>query len=659
MYIDKSFQLLSADSSKQASDETRRQSAGDDDAEFSEFFGAELDSQEQRRTAGNDKASVSKDKKSGQEFAASLAKPDTPSESKATKAIDQAQSGKADLDVKSTADETEHIDENAIELVTALLEQPQSDANESSATETEGELEVDGAASPNPWLSIISQSLDFNSMLSQSSANGAAVATVAGDKLTSTETLVAEALGLSAKEQSNTEILSSETPLQLSQTELAEQAEALELQLLKGQNSVGNEQNKKTLTDAALLLIANEQPEESSQAAKAAKTEAGSDEKLSEKPGKLTAEQVSVQDLLKTDKSQQQATVEGDLQSEPKVAETKALKQPDIQDTGTLAATVTAPSAAGQSPAIAVPADVIASQFNQAQSNEEKSTAALPGDLEVLTVVSPDLKAQSTLITNQQTTTDGTTPAKNAPQSFAQFQKAANAAAALIQKQQLQAEQTQSQPSQELAAQQPQKISELNPLLPGQHSDSQIVLTTLAQTERQVASNPGSSASSGGQQQHQAASQLFAARLNEQTNREQPALNLLEPNAASQLKERVMFQVNQKIHTAEIKLAPEELGNMQIKVQLQQEQLSVQFVVQQAGAKEALEQQMPRLREMLQEQGIELTEGQVSQQREGSDGQRQAQERNHGVGHGADVDEEPLLQQAMIKVSDRMVDYYA
>ncbi|MBU2428387.1 MAG: hypothetical protein KKA56_16025, partial [Gammaproteobacteria bacterium] len=479
MYIDKSFQLLSADSSKLASDETRRQSAGDDDAEFSEFFGAELDSQEQRRTAGNDKASVSKDKKSGQEFAASLAKPDTPSESKATKAIDQAQSGKADLDVKSTADETEHIDENAIELVTALLEQPQSDANESSATETEGELEVDGAASPNPWLSIISQSLDFNSMLSQSSANGAVVATVAGDKLTSTETLVAEALGLSAKEQSNTEILSSETPLQLSQTELAKQAEALELQLLKGQNSVGNEQNKKTLTDAALLLIANEQPEESSQAAKAAKTEAGSDEKLSEKPGKLTAEQVSVQDLLKTDKSQQQATVEGDLQSEPKVAETKALKQPDIQDTGTLAATVTAPSAAGQSPAIAVPADVIASQFNQAQSNEEKSTAALPGDLEVLTVVSPDLKAQSTLITNQPTTTDGTTPAKNAPQSFAQFQKAANAAAALIQKQQLQAEQTQSQPPQELAAQQPQKISELNPLLPGQHSDSQIVLTTL------------------------------------------------------------------------------------------------------------------------------------------------------------------------------------
>jgi flagellar hook-length control protein FliK len=659
MYIDKSFQLLSADSSKQASDETRRQREGDDDAEFSEFFGAELDSQEQRRTAGNDKAGVSKDKKSGQEFAASLAKPETPSESKATKAIDQAQSGKADLDVKSTADETEHIDESAIELVAALLEQPQSGANESSATETEGELEVDGAASPNPWLSIISQSLDFNSMLSQSSANGAAVGTVAGDKLTSTETLVAEALGLSAKEQSNTEILSSETPLQLSQTELAKQAEALELQLLKGQNSVGNEQNKKTLTDAALLLIANEQPEESSQAAKAAKTEAGSGEKLSEKPGKLTAEQVSVQDLLKTDKSQQQATVEGDLQSEPKVAETKASKQPDIQDTGTLAATVTAPSAAGQSPAIAVPADVIASQINQAQSNEEKSTAALPGDLEVLTVVSPDLKAQSTLITNQPTTTDGTTPAKNAPQSFAQFQKAANAAAALMQKQQLQAEQTQSQPPQELAAQQPQKISELNPLLPGQHSDSQIVLTTLAQTERQVASNPGSSASSGGQQQHQAASQLFAARLNEQTNREQPALNLLEPNAASQLKERVMFQVNQKIHTAEIKLAPEELGNMQIKVQLQQEQLSVQFVVQQAGAKEALEQQMPRLREMLQEQGIELTEGQVSQQREGSDGQRQAQERNHGVGHGADVDEEPLLQQAMIKVSDRMVDYYA
>ena len=71
MYIDKSFQLLSADSGKVAADEARRQISGDDDAEFSELLGAELTQQEQQKEAEN--AAVS-DKKSGQEVAAFLTK---------------------------------------------------------------------------------------------------------------------------------------------------------------------------------------------------------------------------------------------------------------------------------------------------------------------------------------------------------------------------------------------------------------------------------------------------------------------------------------------------------------------------------------------------------------------------------------------------------
>ena len=163
--------------------------------------------------------------------------------------------------------------------------------------------------------------------------------------------------------------------------------------------------------------------------------------------------------------------------------------------------------------------------------------------------------------------------------------------------------------------------------------------------------------SSTGQQQQQAASQLFATRLNEQvTSNTQPALSLLEPTAATQLKERVMFQVNQKIQSAEIKLAPEELGSMQIKVQLQQEQLSVQFVVQQAGAKEALEQQMPKLRELLEQQGIALSEGQVEQR------QSRSQQEQHSARHGNHAGAESELaavQTVQMKVSDRMVDFYA
>ena len=129
------------------------------------------------------------------------------------------------------------------------------------------------------------------------------------------------------------------------------------------------------------------------------------------------------------------------------------------------------------------------------------------------------------------------------------------------------------------------------------------------------------------------------------------------------LKDRVMYQVNQKIQSAEIRLSPEDLGSVQVKVQLQQEQLSVQFVVQQQGAKEALEQQMPKLRELLAEQGLELSEGHVSQQQHSGADERpsgraagtQASSADAGVADGQEVN----LQQKPRKMSDRMVDYYA
>ncbi len=52
----------------------------------------------------------------------------------------------------------------------------------------------------------------------------------------------------------------------------------------------------------------------------------------------------------------------------------------------------------------------------------------------------------------------------------------------------------------------------------------------------------------------------------------------------------------------------------------------MQFVVQQSAAKEALEQQMPRLKKLLQEQGMALTDGQVHQQQ-----QEQQSQQDDGV----------------------------
>lgn len=154
---------------------------------------------------------------------------------------------------------------------------------------------------------------------------------------------------------------------------------------------------------------------------------------------------------------------------------------------------------------------------------------------------------------------------------------------------------------------------------------------------------------------HSMHSPLTTARPADLTSWQAP-LALTEPAAAQQLKDRVMVQIQQKLQTAEVQLHPEDLGSIQIKLNLQQDQLSVQFVVQQSAAKEALEQQMPKLRDLLEQQGIALSEGQVEQRQSGNQ-----QEQRQGRSGQTAGDETDLMvtQTVQMKVSDRMVDFYA
>lgn len=139
-------------------------------------------------------------------------------------------------------------------------------------------------------------------------------------------------------------------------------------------------------------------------------------------------------------------------------------------------------------------------------------------------------------------------------------------------------------------------------------------------------------------------------------------LNLIQPQASEQLKEKMLMMVKDKVHTAEIRLDPSELGSMQIKINLQQDQMSVQFMVQQGNAKELMEQQMPKLRELLQQQGIELSQGSVQQQNQSSSGQEGGRGAAGGNGMATALDtSDELIEPAILptKSSDRVVDYYA
>lgn len=145
----------------------------------------------------------------------------------------------------------------------------------------------------------------------------------------------------------------------------------------------------------------------------------------------------------------------------------------------------------------------------------------------------------------------------------------------------------------------------------------------------------------------------------------QQNLNLQQHDATGQLRERVNLMVRQNIQIAEIRLDPAGLGQMQIKVDVQQDQTNVQFVVQQSQAKELIEQQLPRLREMLQQQGIVLGEGSVQQQSQQERQLAQGQQQQHGQtgsqqGDAADgMTADGATAQVKVAVPDRLVDYYA
>ncbi|WP_337841097.1 flagellar hook-length control protein FliK [Rheinheimera sp.] len=160
----------------------------------------------------------------------------------------------------------------------------------------------------------------------------------------------------------------------------------------------------------------------------------------------------------------------------------------------------------------------------------------------------------------------------------------------------------------------------------------------------------------------------FTHTLNPQAQRQADLLgqklNLIQPEASAQLKEQVMLMVRDKVQTAEIRLDPAELGSMQVKISMQQDQMSVQFVVQNGQTRDLMEQQMPRLRDLLQQQGIELSQGSVQQDsssgRQASDGSGQGQNgRSATTGHGLGTEDDLTAVQVQVAVSDRVVDYYA
>lgn len=139
-------------------------------------------------------------------------------------------------------------------------------------------------------------------------------------------------------------------------------------------------------------------------------------------------------------------------------------------------------------------------------------------------------------------------------------------------------------------------------------------------------------------------------------------LPVRSPQWGQALGQRVVYMANNNIQEAKITLNPEKLGPVQIKIKIDKDQqMSVSMTAQHGTTRDALENAIPRLREMLETAGISFASVDVSSERnfdtqEFADDASENGQRQQGD-FASEGDESEVTH--IIKQSDNLVDYYA
>ncbi len=112
-----------------------------------------------------------------------------------------------------------------------------------------------------------------------------------------------------------------------------------------------------------------------------------------------------------------------------------------------------------------------------------------------------------------------------------------------------------------------------------------------------------SSAQPGAQMSPQLASNLLGMGVPQQVG---------DKGWANAIADRLMWMVQGDQQSARLKLNPPNLGPLEVRVSINQEQASVSFLANHAAVRDALEAALPRLREMFDQQSIQLVRADVS-----------------------------------------------
>ena len=136
----------------------------------------------------------------------------------------------------------------------------------------------------------------------------------------------------------------------------------------------------------------------------------------------------------------------------------------------------------------------------------------------------------------------------------------------------------------------------------------------------------------------------------------------MPPNAIQwneQISKRISIMNSEGLQSARIQLDPPELGALEIKIKMTSDQMNVGFTSNQPMVREALEAQAPRLREMMEQEGINLADVNVSDQGQQQAGGQSGDEQMLDDGTNSTLESETENPQVTVSQSDSLVDYFA
>lgn len=135
------------------------------------------------------------------------------------------------------------------------------------------------------------------------------------------------------------------------------------------------------------------------------------------------------------------------------------------------------------------------------------------------------------------------------------------------------------------------------------------------------------------------------------------------PQWGQALGQRVVYMANNRMQQAQITLNPEKLGPIQIKLQIDRDQqVHVSMTAHNGATREAMELALPRLKEMLEQSGMNLSSVDVNDQTQYSQQQDSQQDENttaNSQSGGVVESSEEQTSASIVSATDNIIDYYA